>query len=134
MSVRVHHVALWVHDVERMRDFYVTCLGGHSGPLYHNPRTGLRSYFITFGEGCAVELMQGPDVGTAPAGRTIGYAHIALSLGGRQAVDAAVDDLRRCGVKVQSGPRTTGDGYYETVILDPEGNEIELTDDLTVSG
>lgn len=127
MSPRVHHVALWVLDIERMRTFYVTHLGGRSGPLYHNPRTELRSYFITFDNGCAIELMQGPNAGASPVGRTAGYTHIALSLGGRDAVDAAVDVLRQSGIKVQSGPRTTGDGYYEAVILDPEGNEIELT-------
>jgi lactoylglutathione lyase len=126
--MRVEHVALWVHDLERMRGFYVASLGGRSGPRYHNPGTGLSSYFISFGDGCRVELMQGPAVQPRPDERTAGYAHVAFSLGGRHEVDAAVEALRQRGVTIASGPRTTGDGYYEAVIVDPEGNHIELAE------
>jgi lactoylglutathione lyase len=128
LRVRVEHVALWVQDLERMREFYVAQLGGQSGARYHNPRTGLVSYFISFDGGCRIELMQGPAVGPRPEGRTTGYAHVALSLGGHEAVDVAVAALRQEGVAIASEPRTTGDGYYEAVILDPEGNQIELAE------
>jgi lactoylglutathione lyase len=128
MGVRVEHVALWVQDLERMRGFYVAHVGGQSGARYHNPRTGLTSYFISFDGGCRIELMQAPGVQPGPEGRTAGYAHVALSLGGREAVDATVDVMRQKGVAIASDPRTTGDGYYEAVILDPEGNHIELAE------
>jgi lactoylglutathione lyase len=111
-----------------MREFYVAHLGGRSGARYHNPRTGFTSYFISFEGGCRIELMQGPAVQPRPEGRTVGYAHLALSLGGREAVDAAVEAMRRKGIAIASDPRTTGDGYYEAVILDPEGNRIELAE------
>jgi len=124
---RIDHVALWVQDLERLRDFYVTVLGGQSGERYQNPRTGFTSYFISFGEGCRMELMQRPGLGERAPGQAHGYAHIALALDGRPSVDAAVEGLRHRGVAVESGPRVTGDGYYEAVILDPEGNRIELT-------
>ena len=128
VPMQVEHVALWVRDLETMRQFYVTKLGGQSGARYHNPRTGLTSYFISFGEGCRIELMHAPSVEPRHAERTVGYAHLAFSLSGRQAVDAAVEALKEQGVAIESGPRTTGDGYYEAVILDPEGNPIELAD------
>ena len=119
-------MGVWVRDLEGMREFYERQLGGHSGPRYHNAGTGFTSYFIAFGEGGRIELMQQPGVGPRPEGAAAGYAHVALSLGGRPAVDATVETLRLRGVTVASGPRVTGDGYYEAVILDPEGNRIEL--------
>lgn len=126
--VAIHHVAVWVDDLERARAFYVDALGGRSGPAYHNPRTGFRSYFVAFGEGARVELMSRADV--APADRTApraGYAHVALSVGSREAVDAMVLALEARGTVIESRPRQTGDGYYEAVVLDPEGNRIEIT-------
>lgn len=126
--VRIEHVALWVQDLERMRGFYESRLGGRSGQRYHNAATGFTSYFISLGESGRIELMQGPGVRPRSEGLAAGYAHVALSLGGRQAVDAAAEELRQRGVTIESGPRTTGDGYYEAVILDPEGNRIELTE------
>ena len=125
-QLRVHHVALWAADLEGMREFYVGVLGGVGGPLYENPRTGFRSYFVTFTES-RLELMwepgrggKGSDVGV------LGYAHVAMSAGSRAGVDERVAELRERGVRVVSAPRVTGDGYYEAVIEDPEGNRIEL--------
>jgi lactoylglutathione lyase len=125
----LHHVALWVADLEGARAFYVDALGGRSGPGYLNERTGFRSYFIAFGEGARIELMS--RAGIAPADRGVsamGYAHVSLSVGSRAAVDAMTDALEALGVVVASRPRQTGDGYYESVVLDPEGNRIELTE------
>jgi lactoylglutathione lyase len=128
--VAIHHVAVWVSDLERARAFYVDRLGGRSGPRYRNPRTGFRSYFVSFGEGAArIELMSRGDVAGAERGSpSLGYAHVALSVGSREGVDAMVRALAASGTVIDSGPRQTGDGYYEAVVLDPEGNRIEITE------
>ena len=129
IGLRLHHVALWVRNLEPMRVFYVDVLGGASGSLYENPRTGFRSYFISFSEGPRVELMSRPSEDAAPpVAPAHGYAHIALSVGSRTAVDETILRLRSRGVTVSREPRTTGDGYYEAVIEDPEGNTIELVE------
>jgi lactoylglutathione lyase len=110
-----------------MRAFYTDVLGGVSGRLYENPATRFKSYFVSLGEGARIELMSQPVLSPPPAGAAPGYAHIALALGSRAAVDAAVAALRQRGVPIQSEPRVTGDGYYEAVVLDPERNRVELT-------
>lgn len=127
LRARIAHVAIWVRDLEPMRSFYTEALGGVSGALYDNPTTGFRSYFVSLGEGARLELMYRPGLRPSPTDAVAGYAHIALALGSRDAVDLAVATLRRRGVPVQSEPRVTGDGYYEAIILDPEQNRVELT-------
>jgi lactoylglutathione lyase len=125
----VHHVALWVLDLERARAFYVDRLGGRAGPRYDNERTGFRSYFVSFGPGARLELMSRDGVAAADRTATVqGFAHLALSVGSRTAVDACVAALEAEGVTVESRPRQTGDGYYEAVVLDPEGNRVEITE------
>jgi lactoylglutathione lyase len=124
--VRVDHIALRVRDLETVRDFYVEKLGGRSGALYHNARTGFRSYFIAFSDGPRIELMtDSRDHGHEDG--AFGYAHVALSAGGRDQVDSIIRALEESGVTVESRPRVTGDGYYEAVVRDPEGNRIEIT-------
>jgi lactoylglutathione lyase len=126
--MRVDHLALWVADLERMREFYVGALGGVSGPRYENPRTGFGSYFVTFTD-CRIELMWEPGCGrNRPEAVGLGYAHVAMSTGSRAGVDQCVAELRERGVRVVGAPRVTGDGYYEAVIEDPEGNRIELVE------
>jgi lactoylglutathione lyase len=127
-GIRIEHVALWTRDLERMRDFYVAGLGGQSGALYANPRTGFRSYFISFGDGARLELMSRPAASAqnTPESGEAGYAHVSFRVGSREAVDAAVARLESQGVAILGRPRVTGDGYYEAVIADPEGNRIEL--------
>lgn len=128
VALRIEHVALWARDLERMRAFYVEALGGRCGPMYENPRTGLRSYFVCFGDGARVELMSRPDVVVSgPSENRAGWAHVAFRVGSRDAVDRLVSDLETRGVAVVGRPRTTGDGYYEAVVEDPEGNPVELT-------
>jgi lactoylglutathione lyase len=124
--LRLDHIALWVADLERMREFYVGVLGGMSGPLYENPRTGFRSYFVTFTES-RLELMWEPRRGrNGPEVGGLGYAHVAMSAGGPAGVDERIAELEERGVRVVGAPRVTGDGYYEAVIEDPEGNRIEF--------
>ena len=124
--MRIDHIALCVRDLEAMRDFYIKYFGAVAGELYHNPRTGLRTYFLAFDGGARVELMQKP--GALPGGSELreGWAHLSFTLGSRGAVDAATERLRAAGCTVESGPRVTGDGYYESCLLDPEGNRVEL--------
>jgi len=126
--MKIEHVAMYVNDLEGARDFFTSCLGGISNEGYHNPQTGFRSYFLRFEDGARLELMNKPDMTDAekPLDRT-GYAHIAFSLGSREMVDRLTDRLRQRGYPVVSGPRTTGDGYYESCIVAIEGNQIELT-------
>ena len=127
MTVNIEHVAVWVCDLDRMCTFYTEALGGVSGDLYENPVTGFKSYFVSLGEGARLELMYLPGQRLPPPDIVAGFAHIALALGSRDAVDVAVAALRRRGVPIESEPRVTGDGYYEAVILDPERNRVELT-------
>ncbi len=127
-GLRIDHVGLWVSDLERQRQFYVEVLGGKAGAQYVNERTGFRSYFVSFGDGARLELMsrRAGQLGTRSAGESLGYAHIALQLGSPEAVDSLFSRLEAAGVAIVGRPRTTGDGYYEAVVADPEGNLIEL--------
>lgn len=124
----IEHIALYVNDLKAARDFFVRYLGGRSNDGYHNPRTDFRSYFISFEDGARLELMTKPGMidQEKPLNRT-GYAHIAFSLGSRERVDALTEELKAAGYPVVSGPRTTGDGYYESCVVAIEGNQIELT-------
>ena len=127
--MKIEHLAMYVNDLETARDFFVTWLEGASNDGYHNRNTGFRSYFIRFGDGARLELMSKPvmDDLEKPLNRT-GYAHIAFSVGSREKVDALTATLRAAGYEVVSGPRTTGDGYYESCIVAIEGNQIEITE------
>ena len=127
--MKIEHVALYVNDLEAARDFFVTFLGGKSNGGYHNRNTDFRSYFISFDSGARLELMTKPGLSDPekPLNRT-GYAHIAFSVGSRGKVDELTECLRSAGYQVVSGPRTTGDGYYESCIVVIEGNQIEITE------
>lgn len=123
----VHHLALWAEDLERVRAFYVDVLGARCGAAYVNPVTGFRSCFVEFGDATRIEIMSRADVVASDrATPRAGYAHVALSVGSRDAVDAWARRLESLGITVASAPRQTGDGYYEAVVLDPEGNRIEI--------
>ena len=127
--MRIEHVALYTFDLEKLKRFYTAYFGAVGGKPYHNPRTGLCTCFLTFPDGGGrLELMTRPQLQRQerPAFCT-GYTHLAFSLGGREAVDALTARLAADGYEVKSGPRVTGDGYYESCVLDPDGNEVELT-------
>jgi lactoylglutathione lyase len=127
--MKIDHVALFCKDLERMRQFFLEHFEAISNEQYHNPRTGLRTYILTFPNGGArLELMQRPDtIDADPSKRNIGFIHVSFAVGSKEAVDAKTIELRDAGYKVVSGPRTTGDGYYESCILGPEGIQIEVT-------
>ncbi len=127
--MRIEHAALYVRDLESAKDFYTEFFEARAGELYVNPSTGFRSYFLTFSDGARLEIMNRPDIFDLekPATRT-GYAHIAFSVGSKRAVDAITSHLRCAGCRIISEPRVTGDGYYESCMLDPEGNQLEFTE------
>jgi lactoylglutathione lyase len=128
--VRIEHAALWTRDLEKLKDFYAAYFGGAPGERYANPRTGFSSYFLAFEGGARLEIMQMPGVAEVRGdvqAQHLGLAHIAFATGSREAVDALTGRLRADGFRVVSEPRTTGDGYYESCVLDPDGNRVEIT-------
>ena len=127
--MRIEHVALYVNDLEAAKDFFTLYLDGKSNDGYHNKTTNFRSYFISFENGARLEIMTKPEMAdnNKDLNRT-GYAHIAFSVGSKEKVNELTERLRSAGYKVVSGPRTTGDGYYESCIVAIEGNQIEITE------
>jgi len=127
--MRIDHIALFCRGLEQMRQFFLDHFEGVSNEQYHNPRTGLRTYILTFPDGGArLELMQRPDtIDIDPSKLNIGFVHVSFALGSKEAVNEKTIELRDAGYKVVSGPRTTGDGYYESCILGPESIQIEIT-------
>lgn len=126
--MKIEHIAMYVNDLEKAKDFFTGYFNGRANAGYHNKTTGFRSYFISFNQGARLEIMKKPDVldSEKPPART-GYAHIAFSAGSKEAVDSLTEKLMQAGFKVESGPRTTGDGYYESCIVAIEDNRIEIT-------
>ena len=127
--MKIEHVAMYVNDLEMARNFFVKYFDGISNDGYHNKNTGFRSYFISFSDGARLELMNKPGLvdSEKQLSRT-GYIHIAFSVGSKDKVDVLTETLKKDGYEVISGPRTTGDGYYESCIVGIEGNQIELTE------
>lgn len=125
--MRIEHVAIWVNDLEGMREFYETYFSCKSNIKYNNNEKQFESYFLTFESGARLEIMRKVGINQQNRGDQIGWAHIAISLGSRDVVNQMTARLNRGGYPTISGPRVTGDGYYESVIEDPEGNLIELT-------
>ena len=126
--MKIEHIAMYVNDLEAAKDFFVTYLEGKANNLYHNKRTGFRSYFITFDDGARLEIMNKPEIKDIEKDiNGTGFIHIAFSVGSTTKVDELTNILKNDGFEVLSGPRTTGDGYYESCIIAIEGNQIELT-------
>ncbi len=126
--MNIRHIAMYVSDLERSRVFYETYFSGVSGEKYHNPKTGLQTYFLTFDNAAKLEIMSHPEWrNNAKELRAIGFHHLAFGVGSREMVDALTERLEQDGYSVVGRPRVTGDGYYESVVLDPDGNQIEIT-------
>lgn len=127
--MKIDHIAMYVCDLEKVKEFFIRFFGAHSNEMYHNPKTGLRSYFLSFAEGARLEIMNRPEVVVAE--RSLfqqGYIHLSFSVGTKEKVDELTRTLAEQGYEVLSGPRTTGDGFYESCIVGPEGYQIELTE------
>jgi lactoylglutathione lyase len=127
VSVRLEHVALWVRDLDAVAAFYARYFAARVGPYYQNPRKGFESRFLEFGLGARLEIMTRSDVVTRGPAESMGWAHVAIAVGDEAAVDALAARFEAEGVALVDGPRRTGDGYYECVVLDPEGNRVEVT-------
>jgi len=128
--MHIEHIAIWTHNLERLKAFYQTYFQAAPGDKYTNAETGFESYFLSFAGGARLELMRMPGVPASlneVASQFTGYIHLAISVGSMARVDVLTTRLRSDGYHVLSGPRTTGDGYYESVVLDPDGNRLEIT-------
>jgi lactoylglutathione lyase len=128
--MKIEHLGLWVQDLELMRSFYLKYFDTSSGEKYVNPKTQFQAYFILFGESkTRLELMMRPDImsDNNKRGFNMGIAHFAISVGGKDKVNELTERMRNDNFIIFSEPRTTGDGYYETVVLDPEGNLLEIS-------
>lgn len=126
--MKIEHIAVYVNDLEKVRNFFMKYLGATSNDGYYNPQTNFRSYFLSFDNGTRLEIMNKPGMSDLPKNLSrTGYAHIAFSVGSKEKADDLTAVLRADGYEVVSGPRTTGDGYYESCIVAIEQNQIEIT-------
>jgi lactoylglutathione lyase len=128
--LQIEHIAIWTDQLEQLKDFYVKYFQAQVGNHYFNPTKQFESYFLSFASGARLELMHQPSRPgrrTSIEGDKIGYAHISFATGSEQSVDELTTLLKQDGIQVLDSPRHTGDGYYESVVLDPDGNRVELT-------
>ena len=125
--MKIGHIAIWTKDMEALKEFYTHYFGGVSNEKYINPVTKFESFFISFETGAKLELMRKPSIDKQRAHEeSIGLTHIAFTLGSKEAVLSLTETLRSEGFRIVGEPRTSGDGYFESVVLDTEGNRIEL--------
>ena len=134
--MKIEHIAIWVKDIDKVCEFYRKYFGGVVQSLYHNPTKQFTSRFVTFEDGARLEVMHRPDITVGTLNRDcmfhveqeyLGYAHLSFSVGSKEEVDSLTQQMSNDGIQVVGQPRTTGDGYYESVVLDPEGNRVEIT-------
>ena len=127
--MEINHIALYVNNLEIMRSFYEKYFNAKSNKLYHNQKTGLKTHFLDFSNGCRIEIMTKENLNKIEKElNNIGYIHIAISVGSRSKVNELTKQLENDGYKIISQPRITGDGYYESCIFDPENNQIEIVE------
>ena len=128
--MQIEHIAIWTQNIERLKAFYERYFEARANRKYINPASRFESYFLAFASGARLELMHLPSIPESHGDRQAqftGYIHLAISVGSKDRVDAVTDRLRQAGYPIASDPRTTGDGYYESVVCDPDGNRIEIT-------
>lgn len=128
--MKIEHLAIWVNDIDLLREFYGEYFNVSCGEKYVNIKKNFVSYFLSFGENkTRIELMYIPDMESPISrGNIKGLAHFAISVGGKDFVNTLTERLREDGYTIVSEPRTTGDGHYESAVLDPEGNYVEITE------
>jgi lactoylglutathione lyase len=124
--MHIDHIAIWTRDIDSVKDFYVRYFNCTVGERYVNPVKKFSSFFLSFQNGARIELMRKDDIDGERIGEKLGLAHVALEAGSREEVDRITEQLEREGIRIKGRPRITGDGYYESVILDPEGNIVEI--------
>lgn len=126
--MKIEHIAMYVNDLIKTKEFFVKYFGAQSNDMYHNKNTNFKSYFLTFDSGARLEIMNKPEMNDIEKNLVqTGFIHIAFSVGSKEKVDELTAELKKDGYNVISGPRTTGDGYYESCIVGIEGNQIEIT-------
>ncbi|MDO4467241.1 MAG: VOC family protein [Bacillota bacterium] len=126
--MRIDHVAMYVNDIEGCKEFFCKYFNTKSNEIYHNKKTDFKSYFLTFDDFTRLEIMTKPNMTDDEKGlNRTGFIHLAISVGSKEAVDALTERLKTDGYEVVSGPRTTGDGYYESCVVAFEGNQVEIT-------
>jgi len=128
--MHIDHIAIWTQDLERLRAFYELHFEAQSGEKYVNPTKGFQSYFLQFASGARLELMSMPSIPQTRGDierQFMGIIHLAFSVGSEQEVNRLTERLGRDGYRIVDGPRRTGDGCYESVVFDPDGNRIEIT-------
>ena len=128
--MKIEHIAIWVTDLEKTKEFYEKYFEASSNTKYHNKSKNFQSYFLSFQNGCRLELMHNIGINESSKNnekQKLGIIHFAISVGTKEKVDALTNLLRTDGYKIIGEPRTTGDGYYESVIVDPENNIVEIT-------
>ena len=129
--MRIDHIAIWTRHLEKMKHFYETYFHGKAGEKYLNPRKNFESYFVEFDSGTRLELMEKLEISTKlhdDIKNYLGITHLAISTGERDKVDQLTEQLRADGYTIIGEPRITGDGFYESVALDPDGNKVEITE------
>lgn len=128
--MRIDHIAIWVNDLEAMKDFYTKYFNMKCSDMYENPQKSFASYFLSFDTGARIEIMNRKDISgrSNEKGISNGFTHLAISVGSIEKVNELTQELRDNGFDIYGEPRTTGDGYYESIVLDPEGNHLEITE------
>jgi len=128
--MKIEHIAIWTMDLEKMKNFYLKYFDLSSNKKYHNPKKKFSSYFLAFENGARIELMHKPDISEFihKLDPKLGLAHFAISVGTKENVDLLTKRIQENGYRIIGEPRMTGDGYYESIISDPEGNLIEITE------
>ncbi len=125
--MNIDHIAIWTNDLERVKEFYLKYFNCTANKKYENKKKQFSSYFLTFSEGSRIELMKSHSIKEWNKSEQIGFAHLAINVGTKEKVDSLTRKIEEAGMTIISPPRITGDGYYESVIADPENNRIELT-------
>lgn len=129
--MEIEHLAIWSEDIENLKQFYEQYFNAKANKKYVNPEKGFESYFLSFDSGARLEIMYMesiPENKNNPIEQYTGLIHFAISVGSQKKVDELTYTLKSDGYELVDGPRTTGDGYYESIILDPDGNRIEITE------